>query len=261
MKDEIQQTMILTNHLYHAQERNELKIVYQPQVSIETGKVLAVEALARWHHPVLGMISPVLFIPLAERTGLINSIGEWILKESCKQNMIWQKMGLAPIRMAVNVSVNQLLDPEFANKVMEALAETGMEPRYLELEITENIAIKESEFIIDVLTKLKAIGVSLAIDDFGVEYSSLSRIKMLPINRLKIDMQFITGIMNNKKDEVIVEVIIKLAKDLGLKVIAEGVEKEEQLKFLKQKMCDEVQGYYFYKPLSKEEIQKVLMDS
>ncbi len=259
MKEEMQQTTILTNNLYHALEKNELNIVYQPQVSIETGKVIAVEALVRWNHPELGIISPAIFIPFAERTGLIISIGEWILKETCRQNKLWQEMGLPPVRLAVNVSVNQLLNSDFVNTVKKVLEETGLESQYLELEITENIAIQESEFIIHVLSDLKALGVSLAIDDFGIEYSSLSRIKMLPVDRLKIDMHFTKGILNNEKDRIIVDVIIKLAKDLNLKVIAEGVEKEAQFNYLSQKMCDEVQGYYFYKPLSRDNMEEVLL--
>lgn len=258
MKEEIEQSLILTNNLYHAQERSEFSIVYQPQVAIETGEIIAVEALARWYHPELGMISPGIFIPIAEHTSLINSIGEWVLKTACAQNKKWQEQGLKPVRMAVNVSVNQLLNSNFTNIVMKVLEETGLEARYLELEITENVAMQESEYIIEVLTKLKTLGVSLAIDDFGIEYSSLNRIKMLPIDRLKIDMHFIKGILTCDKDKVIVDVIIKLAKDLKLKVIAEGVETIEQLDYLIEKKCDEVQGYYFYKPLSDDEITKVL---
>lgn len=258
MKEEIYQTMVLTNYLYHAQERCELEIVYQPQIGIESGKVIGAEALARWNHPELGYISPAIFIPIAEHTGLINSIGEWILTEACKQTKIWQEKGLPPVRMAVNVSVKQLLKPNFIDRVIEILEETDLEPRYLELEITENIAMQESNYIFDALYRLKAIGVSLAIDDFGIEYSSLNRVKMLPVDRLKIDMHFIRGILNNDKDKVIVDVIIKLAKDLHIKVIAEGVEEEEQLEFLRQRMCDEVQGYYFYKPMQKEDVEEVL---
>lgn len=152
------------------------------------------------------------------------------------------------------------MDPDFVRKVVAVLEDTGLAPCYLELEVTENIAMQESNLIIEVLSELKALGLSLAIDDFGIEYSSLNRLKMLPIDRLKIDMHFITGILNNEKDRVIVDVIIKLAKDLRLKVIAEGVEKEEQLDYLRQESCDEVQGYYFYRPLSKEAMQDVLMD-
>lgn len=260
MKEDIWQSRLITNHLYHALEKDELKIAYQPQVLIDTGEIIAAEALARWNHPELGDVSPALFIPIAEETGLIHAIGEWALRQSCKQNKIWQDMGLPPIRIAVNVSVKQLLKPGFADKVEEILNETMIEPRYLELEITENIAMQESNIIFDVLYRLKAIGISLAIDDFGIEYSSLNRVKLLPIDRLKIDINFIKGISSNNKDRVIVDVIIKLAKDLHLKVIAEGVETVEQLNYLKQKKCDEVQGYYFYKPLSKEVLEEILRD-
>lgn len=259
MKQEIEQSLMLTNNLYHALERSELDIVYQPQVEIETGEIIAIEALARWYHPELGIISPGIFIPIAEHTSLINSIGEWILRKACSQNKEWQNQGLKPVRVAVNVSVNQLLNPNFVNRVINILEDTGLETKYLELEITENVAIQESEYIIGVLEKLKNLGISIAIDDFGIEYSSLNRIKLLPIDRLKIDMHFIKGILTCDKDKVIVDVIIKLAKDLHLKVIAEGVETKEQLDYLTEKECDEVQGYYFYKPLSKEETEKALI--
>jgi EAL domain-containing protein (putative c-di-GMP-specific phosphodiesterase class I) len=260
MEEDMQRTMIITQNLYHALENQEIYLVYQPQVSLTDEKVIAVEALARWNNPALGLISPQVFIPIAEHNGLINDIGEWILREACKQCKLWQDIGLAPVRIAVYVSVKQLINPEFVNTVMEVLEETELEPQYLELELTENIAIQESDYIISALSKLKVLGVSLAIDDFGMEYSSLSRIKLLPIDRLKIDMHFISGIQKSEKDRAIVDVIIRLAKDLKISVIAEGVEKEEQLQYLKSKLCDEVQGYYFYKPLSKEEIQRLLRD-
>lgn len=260
MKEEIEQSLILTNNLYHAQERNELDIVYQPQIDLETGQIIAIEALARWYHPKLGAVSPGIFIPIAEHTSLIISIGEWILRKACEQNKMWQDKGLKPVRIAVNVSVNQLLKSNFVYLVKNILEETGLNPQYLELEITENLAIQESDYIVKVLSELKELGVSLAIDDFGIEYSSLNRIKMLPIDRLKIDMHFVKGILNCDKDKVIVDVIIKLAKDLKLKVIAEGVEKKEQLEYLITKQCDEIQGYYFYKPLTNSEFEKVLIN-
>ncbi len=258
MKEEIAQTMILTNHLYRAMEREELTVVYQPQVDAQSGKVVAAEALLRWNNDELGAVPPDVFIPIAEQTGLIIPIGEWVLQETCRQNKIWQQLGLPPIRVAVNVSVNQLCSVGFIDQVRKILNDTGLDPCYLELEITENIAMQESEFIVRVLSGLKELGVFLAIDDFGIEYSSLSRIKMLPIDRLKLDMHFIKGIVTNEKDRIIVDVIIKLAKKLSLKVIAEGVEELEQLTYLKKKMCDEIQGYYFYKPLSQKEMQEIL---
>lgn len=259
MKEELQETMRLTNHLYHALAKQEIKIAYQPQIDLASGQMIAVEALARWVHPEFGFVSPAVFIPIAEHTGLINDIGEWILRETCKQVKLWQQQGLPAIRVAVNVSVNQLLKPNFIQQVLSILHETELDSQYLELEITENIAMQESDFFIGVLSELKSIGVTLAIDDFGIEYSSLNRIKMLPVDRIKIDMHFIQGILISDKDKVIVDVIIKLAKDLNLKVIAEGVEQEEQLNYLKEKHCDEAQGYYFYKPLSREDMENLLI--
>lgn len=258
MKEEIEKTTALTNYLYRAQERNELKVMYQPQIDIKSGKIVALEALMRWQQPNLGLIPPDIFIPIAEQQGLISSIGEWILREACFQNKMWQEMGLPCIRIAVNVSVNQLMNPNFVSKVINALNDTGLEAKYLELEITENIAIQESKFIVNVLSELKKIGISIAIDDFGAEYSSLSRITMLPIDRLKIDKYFIDNIINSDKDKVIADTIIKLAKNLNLSVIAEGVETEQQLNYLKEKMCDEVQGYYFYKPLWPNDVEEAL---
>lgn len=260
MKDEIEQSLKLTSNLYHALDNNEINVVYQPQVDIKTGEIIAVEALARWEHPELGMVSPSIFIPIAEHTSLINSIGEWVLRKACEQNKMWQEQGLKPVRMAVNVSVNQLLNSNFLKCVTRILEETGLEAKYLELEITENIAIQESEDISHLLTKLRKLGISIAIDDFGIEYSSLNRIKLLPIDRLKIDMHFIKGILTCEKDKVIVDVIIKLAKDLKLKVIAEGVETIEQLEYLIEKNCDEVQGYYYYKPQSNVEMTYILTE-
>lgn len=260
MKDEIQNTMLLTNSLYHALERNELTIVYQPQISIKTGEITAFEALLRWEHPDLGSISPSIFIPIAEHTGLISTIGEWVLMQSCLQNKYWQDMGLPHLRLAVNISINQLLNPNFINQVQTILTRTNLEPQYLELEITESLAIREFDTIIGVLSELKNLGVSLAIDDFGVDYSSLNRLKMLPVDRLKIDIHFIKGILENEKDKVIVDIIIKLAKDLQLKVIAEGVETNQQLQYLVYRQCDEAQGYYFNKPLTSESMQNLLLN-
>ena len=259
MKEDILKKIQLTNSLYRAQERNEFVLYYQPQVSVETKEIIGVEALIRWEHPELGMISPANFIPLAEQTGLINPIGEWVLETACRQNKIWQNHGLPPIRMAVNLSVEQFKYSNLTAIVKRTLEETGLLPEYLELEITESIAIKESDYFVCILNELKMLGVSIAIDDFGTAYSSLSRLKELPIDRVKMDMQFVQGISLNKKDESIIEVIIQMAKGLGLKVIAEGVETESQLKFLTKKLCDEVQGYYYFRPMPAEDIQAVML--
>ncbi len=206
----------------------------------------------------LGMIPPEVFIPIAEKNGIINSIGEWVLKTACLQNKKWQDMGLAKLRIGVNLSGIQFINANIAEQIKDILQETGLKPQYLELEITESIAMKETGFVVKVLNKLKSLGISIAIDDFGTEYSSLSRLKMLPIDRIKIDMEFIQGIEKSDKDKAITVIIINLAKSLGLNVLAEGVETGPQLDFLNQKMCDYVQGYYYYRPMPADEMEKVL---
>ena len=258
IKENVKKNIMLSNNLYRAQERNELTVYYQPQIKLCTGQIVGLEALLRWRHPQMGMISPGVFIPLAEKNGLINSIGEWVLKTASSQNKKWQDMGMPPLRMSVNLSVSQFLNPRIVENVDNILKETGLSPQYLELEITESIAAKEIHYTIDKLNKLKELGVSISIDDFGTEYSSLSRLKMLPVDLIKIDMEFIHGIEGSEKDKAITKVIIDLAKSLGLEVLAEGVETESQLEFLNRKRCDYVQGYYYYKPMPAEEIEKLL---
>lgn len=261
MKEDILNKMKLTNNLYRAMERNELFIYYQPQIDLISKKIIGLEALLRWEHPELGMVAPDIFIPLAEKTGLINPIGEWVLRTACLKNKTWQNQGLPPVRIAVNISVNQFRNPNFTYMVDNILIETGLKPEYLELEITESIAIHEFYYIFEVLNELKKLGVYIAIDDFGTEYSSLSRLKLLPIDRIKMDIQFVRSIEISEKDRAITKVIINLAKDLGLKVIAEGVENERQLEFLSQRMCDEIQGFYYYKPMPADEVERVLKES
>lgn len=260
MKEDVLKKVQLTNNLYRALERNELVLYYQPQVSTLTQEIIGLEALIRWKHPDLGMISPGIFIPLAEQSGLINPIGQWVLKTACLQLKKWHDMGLPPIRIAVNLSVEQFKNPNLINHIVAILNETGLESQYLELEITESVVINEEENIIDILNKMKDLGVTIAIDDFGTEYSSLSRLKTFPVDRLKIDMQFVRGISEGKKDEAIAKTIIQLAKNLELNVIAEGVETEPQYEFFRKEMCDEIQGYYFYKPMPAEEIEKILLN-
>lgn len=258
MKEKVMEAVTLTNSLYRALERNELFLNYQPQVSCDTGKIIGVEALLRWNHPELGLIPPSKFIPLAEQTGLIMPIGDWVLRTACKQNKAWRDAGLPHIRMAVNLSLQQLQNPSLVSRVEEIMRETGMNPGCLELEITESIAMNESEDVIEVLNKFKKQGISISIDDFGTEYSSLSRLKQLPIDRIKIAMPFVQGISVSEKDEAITKAIIVLAKNLGLHTIAEGVETKQQLSFLSQRMCEEIQGFYYYKPLPPEEIEAIL---
>lgn len=258
MKDDIERDIKLSNDLYKAIENEELIVYYQPQIDLESKAIIGIEALLRWNHPELGIIPPLQFIPLAEKNRLINSIGEWVLKTSCAQNKKLQNMDLAYIRIAVNLSSIQFMNPFIDRDVERVLKETKLAPEYLELEITESIAIKETDFAIDILNKLKDIGISIAIDDFGTEYSSLSRLKILPIDRIKIDREFIKGIGKNEKDRAIVMIIINLAKSLGINVLAEGVETAGELEFLEEKMCDCVQGYYYYKPMPAEELEILL---
>lgn len=260
MIDEVHLNMLLSNDLYRAVERKEFVVYYQPQIDLHTGEITGMESLIRWLHPTRGMISPSVFIPLAEKNGLINIIGEWVLKTAISQNKRWQGMGLPKLLMGVNLSGIQFMNPYIINNIESVLKEAGFDPKYLEFEITESIAIKESSYALGVLNKLKKIGVSIAIDDFGTEYSSLGRLKIFPVDRIKIDMQFIQGIENNEKDRAITKTIINLSKSLGLNVLAEGVETKEQLNFLNQNMCDYIQGYYYYKPMPREEMEKVLID-
>ena len=258
MKDDILSNMKLTNSLYRALERNELSLHYQPQIDANTQAIVGIEALLRWNHPELGAISPVTFIPIAERTGLIKPIGQWVMRAACSQGKAWQDSGLPPIRIAVNLSTEQFHNADLVGMISEILAETGLEAKYLELEITETAAINESLNMIEVLHDLKELGVTIAIDDFGINHSSLNRLKSLPVDRLKIDRQFVYGIEEGSKDEAIAKTIIQLAKNLQLKVIAEGVETETQYIFFHEHLCDDIQGFYFFKPMPPDEIEPIL---
>lgn len=258
MKEAVNSNAAMTASLHRALTRGEFVVYYQPQVCLQTKKIIGLEALIRWKSPEHGFVKPGRFIALAEHTGLINPIGEWVLRTACHQIKYWQNMGLPPVRVAVNISVIQLRNPKLCAVVSSILEETGLDPAWLELEITESAATRESDYIIGLLKRLKELGVTLSIDDFGTEYSSLSRLKMLPVDRIKMDMQFVRGIEGSDKDKAITMVIINLAKNLGLKVIAEGVETEGQLNFLHQKMCDEVQGYFYFRPMPADLVETAL---
>jgi diguanylate cyclase (GGDEF)-like protein len=258
MKTKIGETMEMNKNLSQALKRNEFELYYQPQLSCITHEIIGLEALIRWNHPELGMVSPVEFIPIAEQTNLIISIGEWVLRTACKQNKAWQDAGLTRIRMGVNLSAKQFQNGNLAGDVDGILSETGLDYQYLELEITESAVMKGKGNIIETLTVLRNMGIRIAIDDFGTEYSSLNYLKQLPVDRIKIPMTFIQGIGLNTKDEAITKAIIILAKSMGLGVIAEGVETKKQLDFLNQAMCDEIQGYYYYKPMPAHEVEKLL---
>ncbi|MBC3796142.1 EAL domain-containing protein [Acetobacterium tundrae] len=257
LKEDIQLKMKLTNALYRALERHELVLYYQPQLSVETNTIIGIEALIRWNHPELGLILPETFIPLAEQhSSLIGPIGEWLLMTACKQNKIWHSMGIPPFRMAVSLSGEQFLNSNLLSTIKQVIIETGIPPETLELEITESIALKGK---VNVMNELRVMGITIAIDHFGIEYSSLNRLKTLPIDRIKMDPAFVHGIGNKTKDEAIAKIIIQLANNLGLAVIAEGVETESQLAFLKAEHCDEVQGFYFYNPMTADEISSILL--
>lgn len=239
----------LENNLHHALEHNEFVLHYQPQTEVGSGQVVGMEALVRWQHPDFGLIGPAEFIPLAEDTGLIVPIGEWVLRTACAQNKAWQEAGLSPMRISVNLSARQFQQPNLVETIARTLAETGLDPAYLELELTESSLMKNAETAIETLWKIKEIGVNLAIDDFGTGYSSLSYLKQLPIDVLKIDQSFVRDTTSDADDAAIVMAIIGLAHNLKLKVIAEGVETEEQLTFLRLLRCDEIQGYLCSEPL------------
>ena len=256
--DRASRRLSLETTLRRALQNQEFLLHYQPKVSVDSLEITGVEALVRWHHPQLGLISPAEFIPLAEDTGLIIPIGQWVLKEACLQNKRWQNQGFARMRMAVNISARQLQDQTFADTVIRTLRETDLEPEYLELELTESSIMQNVELAANVLSRLKAMGIYCSIDDFGTGFSSLASLKRLPINALKIDKSFVSEAPSEPDDAALVLAIITLAHNLRLKVIAEGVETEEQLRLLHLLRCDEIQGGLFSKPLPADALESLL---
>lgn len=250
--------MELENGLRKALEQNELIIYYQPQVELATGNIVGIEALTRWQHPKYGFISPLEFIPLAEETGLIVPLGKWVLRNACKQNKFWQDAGLQAIPIAINISVRQIQADHFVDSVKEVLNQVGLDPRYLELEITESI-IQNIEKSTIILNQLRDLGVTLSIDDFGTGYSSLSYLKHLPIDKIKIDKSFVDDIIYHSNQGAIVKTIIDMGSNLKFTVIAEGIEKEEQVNFLIQNSCKIGQGYFFSPPLPVEQMEQYLI--
>ena len=248
----------LENDLRKALARKEFVLYYQPQVDIHSHEVIGVEALIRWNHPENGFISPAEFIPLAEETGLIVPIGEWVLYTACLQNKAWQDAGYTPMRMSVNLSARQFRQTDIDVLVDRVLKETGLDPKYLDLEITENMSMFDVDMTTETLQKLKRLGVNISIDDFGTGYSSLNYLKRFPIDSLKIDQSFVHDIHSDTDDAAIVKAILAMAHSLDLKVVAEGVETERQLSFLKEQKCDQAQGYYFNRPLSPEHLESML---
>ena len=248
----------IETNLRFALERNELSLHYQAQVDFKTNVIKGVEALLRWQNPYLGTVTPTQFIPIAEESGLIIPIGKWVIRTACAQNVAWQRDGLPPVCMAVNLSLRQLMDEFLIEDIKKALDDSGMAPNLLELEITESMVMHNPSRMIAVLTKIKNLGVRLAIDDFGTGYSSLAQIKHFPIDTLKVDRSFIRNIPLDAEDKAITEAIIAMGKTLSLTVVAEGVETVEQMDFLKDHSCDEMQGYYFSKPIVPEQFAELL---
>lgn len=250
----------LESALRHALARHELLLHYQPQVNLDTGAIVGMEALLRWQHQEFGMVGPGDFVPLAEKTGLINPIGAWVLHTACAQTVAWQAAGLGKVRIAVNLSGIQFAQRDIVQTVAGALAETGLDPACLEIELTETIVMQDIERTVRTLHQLKALGVKISLDDFGTGYSSLAYLKRFPIDVLKIDQSFVRDVATMPDDAMIVVSIITLAHNLRLQVIAEGVETPEQLTFLRENTCDEIQGYYFSRPLAGHAVAALLQE-
>jgi diguanylate cyclase (GGDEF)-like protein/PAS domain S-box-containing protein len=248
----------LENDLRHAMELQEFVLHYQPKLDLETGAVSGAEALIRWRHPQRGLVSPVQFIPVAEECGLIVPIGRWVLRETCRQAQAWKQLGLGPIRVAANISSVELRAPSFVAGVKAILAQTGLEPALLELELTETFLMQDSTSTTEVLKAIKDLGVGIALDDFGTGYSSLSYLRRFPIDTLKIDRSFVRGLGADADDASIVSAVIAMGKSLKMRVVAEGVETREQLAFLREQGCPEGQGYYFSYPVIAAEFTQML---
>ena len=256
----VHEKFLLQEELRNAVARREFALVYQPQVDLRTGRVFAVEALIRWNHATQGVLSPIKFIPMAEETGLIVPIGDWVLHEACRQNKAWQDAGLPPITICVNVSARQFREKSLISRVDSALQDSGLDAKYLELEMTESMIMLDVELAVATMKELQELGVHLSIDDFGTGYSSLSALKNFPVSRLKIDKTFISDLAANDSDTAVASAVISLGQKLNLRVIAEGVETDYQLAFLRENNCDEMQGYHFSRPVAAREIEELLKE-
>jgi len=253
MNDEIQKRQSIEADLRMAIERSEFVLHYQPKINLNTNSVAGMEVLIRWIHPDKGFMSPADFIPVAEQTRQIIPIGEWVLREACNQAKEWQNQGLPPLKLAVNLSAVQFSEHGLPDLVSKCLGESKLDSNQLELEITETVIMDDVNMTTDILSSLNNLGPALSIDDFGTGYSSLSYLERFPVNRIKIDKSFVDGIGNGAGSEAIANAVITLGHSLGMEVTAEGVEEENQVDFLRQQNCDEIQGYYFSKPISAEE--------
>jgi diguanylate cyclase (GGDEF)-like protein/PAS domain S-box-containing protein len=260
MDEHAEKILSLATSMRKALDRSEFRLWYQPKVDILTGRVTAMEALLRWQHPELGQLPPSEFIPLAEETGLIIQLGEWVMREACRQNKEWQDAGLPPIRVAVNLSGYQLQQKNILDVVRKTLTDTGLKSDYLEFEVTETVIMQNPDFATSVLKEFRNLGIHISIDDFGTGYSSLAHLKRFSVNTLKIDKTFVRDVEINSTDAAIATAIIAMGNSLNLKVIAEGVETEGQLSFLRENLCDEMQGYLFSKPLPSDQVVKFLSE-
>ncbi|MCM5679068.1 EAL domain-containing protein [Schlegelella sp. S2-27] len=251
------QRLLLENDLHRAIERGEFVLHYQPRYELASGMLCACEALLRWQHPTRGSISPVEFVPLAEESGLVVPIGEWVLREACQQLQRWHAKGLDVCPISVNISARQFRSLELLSMIRSVLDETGVDPRLLEVEITETTLMHNTEETLSILGQLHALGIKISVDDFGTGYSSLAYLKRFPVDLLKIDRSFVHDLVTDADDAIIVSAIIGLARSLQLRVVAEGVETPEQVDFLKRRGCDEVQGFLFSKPLPAAQIESL----
>jgi EAL domain-containing protein (putative c-di-GMP-specific phosphodiesterase class I) len=239
-------------------EQDQFQLVYQPQVALDSGQVVGLEALIRWRHPELGLVLPDDFVPLAEENGLIEPLGFWILRTACLQHRAWRKERLPDLRLAVNMSARQFQRSGLENRIREVLGETGMDPRWLELELTESVLMQEGDSTASLLENLSALGITFALDDFGTGYSSLSYLKRFPIKRVKIDRSFVRDINSSEGDAALARAVIAMAHGLGVDVVAEGVESLEQLAKLRRYGCDEGQGFFLGRPVVPSEVPQLV---
>ena len=261
MHERVTERALIESELRHALARGQLSLVYQPKLDLHSNTVNGMEALIRWQHPTLGMVSPARFIGVAEETGLIVAIGRWVLRTACAQAKAWQDAGLPPLRVAVNLSARQFRDQSLLSEVRAALEDHGLEAQYLELELTESLMMHNVDEVVALVQDLKQLGIALSIDDFGTGYSSLAYLKQFPVDYLKIDKSFTRDMLDEPKVAAIVRSVIALGQSLGFKIIAEGVETADQLAYLRQHQCDEMQGYYFSRPLTPEAFADKLLHS
>ena len=258
MNDKVQRRMSLEADLRRALERREFEVYYQPKVDVEHQNMVGVEALVRWRRPGHGLVPPDEFIPICEETGLIIPLGAWVLEQACQTTRQWHDQGHGDLHVAVNLSPRQFQDKDLVRQIKMILLKTGLPPNCLELEITESVVMHSVEDAIITMRALTDLGLRLSMDDFGRGYSSLYHLKRFPMSTLKIDRSFVADVANDPDDASIVDTIISMSRSLNLQVVAEGVETREQLEFLRQRRCDQMQGYYFSKPLSAEDLLSLL---